>query len=199
MTLPKLADYRNDLFATRANVTEALAYANEVCSTLPDANTSIAVRTAFHVILNTAIATHKDEIAAIVLSHAEANHKRNDPLTEQIKAMTRVIVRAEMINMDEAISNMTNSISGLVKIAVDIAVGDKTPELVNECIEHMKEWVDENLDSKMDDWAEQNIDLADAVETHMNNEIDWDDVVGDKVNEKIRSYFRNNSFTIEEN
>jgi len=113
--------------------------------------------------------------------------------------MTRVIVRAEMINMDEAISNMTNSISGLVKIAVDIAVGDKTPELVNECIEHMKEWVDENLDSKMDDWAEQNIDLADAVETHMNNEVDWDDVVGDKVNDKIRSYFRNNSFTIEEN
>jgi len=56
MTLPKLADYRNDLFATRATVTEALAYANEVCSTLPDANSSIAVRTAIHVVLNTAIA-----------------------------------------------------------------------------------------------------------------------------------------------
>jgi hypothetical protein len=45
----------------------------------------------------------------------------------------------------------------------------------------------------MDDWAEQNIDLADAVETHMNNEVDWDDVIGDKIN----SYFGNNTFSIE--
>jgi hypothetical protein len=195
MILPKLADYRNDYFATRANVTEALTYANEVCSTLPDTNASIAVRTAIHVVLNTAIAIHKDEIAAIVLSHAEANQQRNDPLTEQIKAMTRVIVRAEMINMDEAISNMTNSISGLVQIAVDTAIGDKTPELVNECIEHMKEWVDENLDEKIDGWAEQNLDLSDAVKTYIDDEIDWDDVIGDKIN----SHFRNNSFTIEAN
>jgi hypothetical protein len=192
MILPKLADYRNDLFATRANVTEALTYANEVCSTLPDTNASIAVRTAIHVVLNTAISIHKDEIAAIVQRHAEANQQRNDPLTEQIKAMTRVIVRAEMINMDEAISNMTNSISGLVKTAVDIAVGDKTQELVNDCIQ---EWVGENLDSKMDDWAEQNLDLSDAVKTYIDDEIDWDDVIGDKIN----SHFRNNSFTIEAN
>ncbi len=195
MTLPKLADYRNDLFATRANVTEALTYANEVCSTLPDTNASIAVRTAIHVILNTAIAIHKDEIAAIVLRHAELAKERNDPLMEQIKAMTRVIVRAEMIEMDKAISNMTNSISGLVQIAVDTAIGDKTPELVNECIEHMKEWVDENLDSNMTNWAEQNLDLSDAVKTYIDDEIDWDDVIGDKIN----SHFRNNSFTIEAN
>jgi Zn-dependent alcohol dehydrogenase len=192
MILPKLADYRNDYFATRENVTEALTYANEVCSTLPDTNASIAVRTAIHVVLNTAIAAHKDEIAAIVLSHAEANQQRNDPLTEQIKAMTRVIVRAEMINMDEAISNMTNSISGLVKTAVDIAVGDKTQELVNDCIQ---EWVGENLDEKIDGWAEQNLDLSDAVKTYIDDEIDWDDVIGDKIN----SHFRNNSFTIEAN
>jgi len=192
MTFPKLADFRNDLFATRANVTEALTYANEVCSTLPDTNASIAVRTAIHVVLNTAISVHKDEIAAIVQRHAELAKERNDPLMEQIKAMTRVIVRAEMIEMDKAISNMTNSISGLVKTAVDIAVGDKTQELVNDCIQ---EWVGENLDSKMDDWAEQNIDLSDAVKTYIDDEIDWDDVIGDKIN----SHFRNNSFTIEAN
>jgi len=192
MILPKLADYKNDFFATRSNVTEALTYANEVCSTLPDTNASIAVRTAIHVVLNTAIAIHKDEIAAIVQRHAELAAQRNDPLTEQIKAMTRVIVRAEMINMDEAISNMTNSISGLVKTAVDIAIGDKTQELVTDCIQ---EWVGENLDSKMDDWAEQNLDLSDAVKTYIDDEIDWDDVIGDKIN----SHFRNNSFTIEAN
>jgi hypothetical protein len=170
MSLPKLADYRNDLFATRATVTEALAYANEVCSTLPDANSSIAVRTAFHVILNTAIATHKDEIAAIVQRGAELAAQRNDPLTEQIKAIVREVTRHEL--------------------------AEKMPDMMTECIE---EWAGDNLDSKMDDWAEQNIDLADAVETHMNNEVDWDEIVGDKVNDKIRSYFRNNSFTIEEN
>ena len=196
MILPKLADYRNDYFATRENVTEALTYANEVCSTLPDTNASIAVRTAIHVVLNTAIAVHKEEVAAIIQRGAEFDKERTDPLTEQIKAMTRVIVRAEMINMDEAISNMTNSISGLVKTAVDIAVGDKTQELVNDCIQ---EWVGENLDSKMDDWAEQNLDLSDAVKTYIDDEVDWDEIVGDKVNDKIRSYFRNNSFTIEAN
>lgn len=192
MTFPKLADFRNDLFATRANVTEALTYANEVCSTLPDTNASIAVRTAIHVVLNTAIATHKEEIAAIVQRHAELAKERNDPLMEQIKAMTRVIVRAEMIEMDKAISNMTNSISGLVQIAVDTAVGDKTQELVNDCIES---WVGDNLDSKIDDWAEQNLDLSDAVKTYIDDEVDWDEVVGDKIN----SHFRNNSFTIEAN
>ena len=192
MILPKLADYRNDYFATRENVTEALTYANEVCSTLPDTNASIAVRTAIHVVLNTAIATHKDEIAAIVLRHAELSAQRSDPLTEQIKAMTQVIVRAEMIEMDKAISNMTNSISGLVQIAVDTAIGDKTQELVNDCLES---WVGDNLDSKMDDWAEQNLDLSDAVKTYIDDEVDWDEVVGDKIN----SHFRNNSFTIEAN
>ena len=194
MILPKLADYRNDYFATRENVTEALTYANEVCSTLPDTNASIAVRTAIHVILNTAIAVHKDEIAAIVLRHAELAAQRNDPLTEQIKALVRETVHAELVNVDETIvSTLSKNIPELVKTAVNSAIAE---ELVVECIES---WVGDNLDAKMDDWAEQTIDLADAVETHMNNEIDWDEIVGDKVNDKIRSYFRNNSFTIEEN
>jgi predicted naringenin-chalcone synthase len=193
MSLPKLADYRNDLFATRANVTEALTYANEVCSTLPDTNASIAVRTAIHVILNTAIAIHKDEIAAIVLRHAELAAQRNDPLTEQIKALVREITKAELVNVDETIvSTLTKNIPELVKTAVDSAVGDKTQELIVECIES---WVNDNLDEKIEDWSEQNLDLSDAVKTYIDDEVDWDDVIGNK----IRSYFRNNSFTIEEN
>jgi len=170
MTFPKLADFRNDLFATRANVTEALTYANEVCSTLPDTNASIAVRTAIHVVLNTAIAIHKDEIAAIVQRGAELAAQRNDPLTEQIKAIVREVTRHEL--------------------------AEKMPDMMTECIE---EWVGENLDSKIEDWSEQNLDLSDAVKTYIDDEIDWDEIVEDKVNDKIRSYFRNNSFTIEEN
>ena len=189
MILPKLADYKNDYFATRANVTEALTYANEVCSTLPDTNASIAVRTAFHVILNTAIATHKEEVSAIVLSHAKANHQRNDPLTEQIARIVRELTAAEMVSYSD-------SFERIAKAEVESAIGNKTQELVNECIES---WVNDNLDFKMSHWAEQNLDLSDAVKTYIDDEIDWDEIVEDKVNDKIRSYFRNNSFTIEEN
>jgi hypothetical protein len=190
MTLPKLADYRNDLFATHEDVGAALRYANDVCSAMPGSSASISARTAIHVVLNTAIAMHKAEVSAIVLRHAEANQQRNDSLTEQIKALVRETVHAELVNVDETIvSTLSKNIPELVKTAVNSAIAE---ELVNECIES---WVNDNLDSKMDDWAEQNIDLADAVETHMNNEIDWDDVIGDKIN----SHFRNNSFTIEAN
>jgi len=193
MILPKLADYRNDYFATRANVTEALTYANEVCSTLPDTNASIAVRTAIHVVLNTAIATHKDEIAAIVQRGAELAAQRNDPLTEQIKALVREITKAELVGVDETIvSTLTKNIPEIAKAAVNSAFEERTQELLNECIE---EWANDNLDAKIEDWAEQNLDLSDAVKTYIDDEIDWDDVIGDKIN----SHFRNNSFTIEAN
>ena len=181
MTFLKLADFRNDLFATRATINEALTYANEVCSTLPDTNASIAVRTAIHVVLNTAIAIHKDEISAIVQRGAELAAQRNDPLTEQIKAIVREVTRHELA---EKMPDMMTHI--------DTAIGDKTQELVNDCIES---WVGDNLDEKMDDWAEQNLDLSDAVKTYIDDEVDWDEVVGDK----IASHFRNNSFTIEAN
>jgi hypothetical protein len=194
MTLPKLADYRNDLFATHEDVGAALRYVNDVCSAAPDSSASIAMRTIAHIILNTAIAMHRAEVDAIVHSHAVLGKGRNDPLTEQIKALVRETVHAELVNVDETIvSTLSKNIPELVKTAVNSAIAE---ELVVECIES---WVGDNLDAKMDDWAEQTIDLADAVETHMNNEIDWDEIVGDKVNDKIRSYFRNNSFTIEEN
>ena len=164
MTLPKLADYRNDLFASHNNMSDALRYVNDVCSAAPDSSSSISMRTIAHIILNTAITMHKEEVAHIIQRGPELAKERTDPLTEQIKAIVREVTRHELAT--------------------------HTPELVNDCIE---EWVSDNLDSKMDDWAEQNIDLADAVETHMNNEVDWDDVIGDK----LASYFGNNTFSIE--
>jgi hypothetical protein len=158
--MTKLADHRNDLFATRANVAAALEYANEVCSALPDQ--AAMIRTVLHVVLNSAIATHKDEISQIVQRHAELAQERTDPLTEQIRQM----VRAE----------------------VNAVIGDKT----QECIE---EWVSGNLESKIEEWSEQNLDLSDAVKTYIDDEIDWEDMIGDK----IHSYFNNNSFNISVN
>jgi len=154
----KLADHRNDFFATRQSVAAALEYANEVCSALPDQ--AAMIRTVLHVVLNSAIATHKDEISQIVQRHAELAKERTDPLMEQI----RQIVRDE----------------------VDAVIGDKT----TECIE---EWVSDNLESKIEEWSDQNLDLSDAVKTYIDDEVDWDDVIGDK----ISSYFNNNSFSIE--
>jgi hypothetical protein len=75
-------------------------------------------------------------------------------------------------------------------------LAEKMPDMMTECIE---EWVGENLESRIEEWYERNVDLPDAVKTHIDEEVDWDDIVGDKVEGKIRSYFRNNSFTIEEN
>lgn len=189
MTTTKLADYRNDLFATHEDVGAALRYVNDMCSAAPTSDASIAMRTIAHIILNTAIAMHRAEVDAIVRSHAVLAKERTDPLTEQIARIVRELTAAELMSYRD-------SFERIAKTEVESAIDNKTQELVNDCIE---EWVSENLDSKMDDWAEQNIDLADAVETHINNEVDWDEIVGDKVNDKIRSYFRNNSFTIEEN
>lgn len=83
----KLADHRNDFFATRQSVAAALEYANEVCSALPDQ--AAMIRTVLHVVLNSAIATHKDEISQIVQRHAELAQERTDPLMEQIRQIVR--------------------------------------------------------------------------------------------------------------
>ena len=166
----KLADHRNDFFATRQSVAAALEYANEVCSALPDQ--AAMIRTVLHVVLNSAIATHKDEISQIVQRHAELAQERTDPLTEQIRQM----VRAE--------------VDAVIGDKMDAVIGDKTQECIEEWSESK---LDSYLESKMEEWVADNLDLGDAVKTYIDDEIDWDDVIGDK----IHSYFRNNSFSIE--
>ena len=160
--MTKLADHRNDFFATRQSVAAALEYANEVCSALPDS--AAMIKTVLHVVLNTAIATHKDEISQIVQRHAELAHERTDPLTEQIRQM----VRAE----------------------VDAVISDKTTECIEEWSESK---LDHYLESKMEEWMSDNLDLSDAVKTYIDDEVDFEDMIADK----ISSYFNNNTFSIE--
>ena len=154
----KLADHRNDFFATRQSVAAALEYANEVCSALPDS--AAMIRTVLHVVLNSAIATHREEISQIVQRHAELEKQRTDPLTEQIRQIVREMMKEEM----------------------------------TECIETWSEThLDPHLESKMEDWMADNLDLSDAVKTYIDDEMDFDDMIS----EKIHAYFSNNSFTIE--
>jgi hypothetical protein len=173
----KLADHCNDFFATRQSVAAALEYATEVCSALPDQ--AAMIRTVLHVVLNSAIAMHKDEISRIVQRHAELDKERTDPLTEQIRNIVREMTKGELLG---------DTIATIVKAEVDAVIGDKT----QECIE---EWVSGNLDSKIEEWSEQNLDLSDAVKTYIDDEIDFDDMIS----EKIHSYFNNNSFNISVN
>lgn len=177
MTLPKLADYRNDLFASHNNMSDALRYVNDLCAAAASDGDSIAIRTAAYVILNTAIAMHKEELAA------QRGAERSDTLTEQIAKIVRELTAEELMSYRD-------SFERIAKTEVESAIENKTQELVNECIE---EWVGDNLDSKMEDWAKHNIDVEDAVRTYMDDEVDWDDVIGDK----ISSYFGNNTFSIE--
>jgi len=177
MTLPKLADYRNDLFASHNNMSDALRYVNDVCSAAPDSSSSISMRTIAHIILNTAITMHKEELAA------QRGAERSDTLTEQIAKIVRELTAAELMSYRD-------SFERIAKTEVESAIENKTQELVNECIE---EWVGDNLDSKIDDWAKHNIDVEGAVKTYMDDEVDWDDVIG----EKMADYFGNNTFSIE--
>jgi hypothetical protein len=158
MTISKLADHRNDLFATRESVTAALEYANEVCRALPES--AAMIKTVIHVVLNSAIATHKDEVSHIVQRHVELSQERTDPLTEQIRQIVRETMKDEM----------------------------------TECIEEWSEThLDPHLDTKMEEWVADNLDLSDAVKTYIDDEIDFEDLIG----EKISSYFNNNTFSIE--
>lgn len=175
----KLADHRNDFFATRQSVAAALEYANEVCSAMPDS--AAMIRTVLHVVLNSAIATHKDEISQIVQRQAELEQERTDPLTEQIRQIVREMTKGELLG---------DTIATIVKAEVDAVINDKT----QECIE---EWSDSKLDpyleSKMEEWVSDNLDLSDAVKTYIDDEVDFEDMIS----EKIHSYFNNNTFSIE--
>lgn len=177
----KLADHRNDFFATRESVTAALEYANEVCSALP-VNAAI-IRTVIHVVLNTAIAAHQAEIDRLVQRHAELERERTDPLTEQIKKIVREVTRTEL---------MGDTIATIVKAEIDSVIGDKTQECIEEWSESK---LDPYLNDKMEEWIADNLDLSDAVKTYIDDEVDFDDMISVKVHE----YFNNNVFKIEAN
>ena len=173
--MTKLADHRNDLFATRDSVAAALESAYFYIATAPEHATMI--KTVVHIVLNSAIAMHQQEVSQIVQRHAELAQERTDPLTEQIRNIVREMTKGELLG---------DTIATIVKAEVDAVIGDKT----QECIE---EWVSGNLDSKIEEWSEQNLDLSDAVKTYIDDEIDWEDMIS----EKIHAYFSNNSFSIE--
>jgi len=86
----------------------------------------------------------------VVLNTAIATHKaelgalrsaKPDPLTDTLGDMMREIARSELASME-----------------------DRTKELATDCIES---WMEDNLESKMGNWYEEQIDVEDEIEKYL--------------------------------
>ena len=120
-----LADFENNSFFTQNSMEEALRYVNDLCATNPDSTASQAVRAAVGVVLNTAIATHKAELAAL-------RSTKPDPLTDSLTKMVREITRSELANIEDRIKEL---VSDYINDWVDENLADK-----------LEDWHSENID-----------------------------------------------------
>jgi hypothetical protein len=94
----KLSQYKDNLFASHANMESALEYARMMSSTThADTDNSLAFMTAVRVVLNTAIGLHQAEMSAA-----------NKPLIEMIDARVAA-----------AVNELRSEIDGQVEAAID--------------------------------------------------------------------------------
>lgn len=154
-----LTDHKNDLFATHDTMPSALRYVNDLCAAAASSADSIAIRTAAHIILNTAIELHRAEKKVLI----------------------------DKINEMSTRANPVTALMSLVREQVREAIAEQD---VGELIEN---WMADNLDDKMQEWHNENIDIDNAVEEYMDKQT----IMGDLISEKIGSFFGNNTFTIE--
>jgi hypothetical protein len=137
---------------------EALTQANDLYGNAVSQADSIAMRTAVHVVLNTAIQEHERELAAIYDKHA-----------------------AEVQDLRSRMAATPDPVTALLG-------------LVNEQVQAALEtWLDGNLNDRMDSWYGNDVDITDDVKKVLEEEIDLDDLV----QEKVAEYFSSNSFSIE--
>jgi hypothetical protein len=156
-----LTDHKNDLFATHDTMPSALRYVNDLCAAAANSADSIAIRTAAHIILNTAIELHRAEKKVLI----------------------------DKINEMSARANPVTALMSLVREQVREAIAEQD---VGELIEN---WMADNLDDKIQDWNNENVDIENAVEEYMSKY----SVMEDLISEKIGSFFGNNTFSIEAN
>lgn len=130
-----LVHYKNDLFATHDNMNAALRYISDLSGAAASSADSIAIRTAAHIILNTAIEMHRAEKQVLV----------------------------DKINEMSARSNPVTALLSLVREQVTLAVAEQSHAVtaaVDEQIdERIDSWMRDNLCEKMD----EHIDIEDLV------------------------------------
>ena len=88
-----LVDYKNDLFATHADINAALRYVSVLCGAAASSSDSIAIRTAAHIILNTAIEMHKAEKQVLVDKINEMSTRAN-PVTALMSLVREQVQQA---------------------------------------------------------------------------------------------------------
>jgi hypothetical protein len=169
-----LTSYANNLFATRSTLTEALTQANDLYGAAMSTADSIAMRTAVYVVLNTAIQEHVRELDAIYDKHA----------AEVQDLRSRMAARPDPVTALLAL--VDERVTAVLDERMDSVFADKFDDAVDS-------WADDNLSSKMDDWYGDNVDITDDVKKVVEDEIDLDDLV----QEKVTAFFGSNTFSIE--
>ena len=116
--MAKLSTYTNNLFVTHATLEEALEYAFTVANAC---ETPSAVTTSIQAVLNTAIAMHLAELAAV-----------NKPLIELIDARVAAALMELKGSLEEMEINLDNKIESAID---DIDLDQK-----------VQDWMDNNFD-----------------------------------------------------
>jgi len=127
---------KNDLFATYSDMGAALVYVNNLCSAAASSADSIAIRTAAHVILNTAIELHRAEKQVLVDKINEMSARAN-PVTALLTLVQEQVAKAIAEQpIDEQIENW---------------MADNLQDHVNECID-----MDEKIAEQISEYFNSN-------------------------------------------
>lgn len=130
-----LTDYKNDFFATHNDMGAALRYVNDLCSTA-DSTNSIAIRTAAHIILNTAIRHHQEEKQVLVDKINQLTAAK-DPVTALLTLVQEQVAKAIAEQpIEEQIENW---------------MADNLQDHVNECID-----MDEKIAEQISEYFNSN-------------------------------------------
>jgi hypothetical protein len=103
------------------------------------------------------------------------------------RAEKKVLI--DKINEMSTRANPVTALMSLVREQVREAIAEQD---VGELIEN---WMADNLDDKIQEWNNENVDIENAVEEYMSKY----SVMEDLISEKIGSFFGNNTFSIEPN
>jgi hypothetical protein len=188
--------FRNNLFASRPTIQEALDYAEMLINTLSNVD-QVAVRTAFGVVINTID-------SAVIQSQGPKPVMDQADMLSQLGGMyDKLVSDVATFKSDWTISLIDERIAEHKLIRED-AIGDVIDAHIDNLDDKIVDWMDENLREKMmlilkdddiDDqisnWMSNNFDLTDydvdsAIESWMDNNID----------EKIQDAISNIEFSV---
>lgn len=100
-----LTDFKNDLFATHVDMGSALVYVNTLYSGTSTPHDSLVMRTAVHIVINTAIEMHRAEKQVLVDKINEMSARAN-PVTALLTLVQEQVAKAIAEQpLDEQIEN----------------------------------------------------------------------------------------------